>query len=160
MRLVISIFVVLFASQGFAQVIYEPVQYQHGERHSFYYGGSDASVLAFANRQSCRNVGSEDPPSVYSDCYPYWNARIFDVTANDASNEAYANVPRNFRKGDLLRSARPEADGSLMVPANAPMIGAPAVAAPRTPKGYIIIIPKKLLQPRVAPSDKRMAVAG
>ena len=38
-----------------AQVIYEPVKYQHGNGMGFYYGGSDPSMLHYIEHVKCRN---------------------------------------------------------------------------------------------------------
>ena len=109
MRLVGGLVVVLCAASSFAQVIYEPVQYQYksGGR-SYYYGGADARVhmsaawpmvygadwgrsngLAFhsANVHTHREVATERP-RVYTDALPLRNAYIYGFTANDARNEA------------------------------------------------------------------------
>ncbi len=158
------------------QVIYEPVRYQYGVEQTFYYGGSDARVFeraAAAAGSGRRGVEpwsgrfglsllqtglASRPPSIYSDRFPFENAAIYGYTPSLARDEANANVPRYFRKADLLRSAIRAADGrSWVVPADAPASGsidirsartaAPAVrpAAPATQPSPILIIPKSLL---------------
>jgi hypothetical protein len=99
---------------------------------------------------------------IYSDCYGVQRASYFGFNEADARNEAYANVPRYFRKADLLASAVPAADGTLVVPATAPqVIAAPAPASsysslPGMPaRGQIIIIPKKLLDRPVKDFEAR-----
>lgn len=157
------------ASSASAQVIYEPVQYQYGEAMKYYYGGSNPGMHAYADRVACRNgypssmlnsysslyntVGQiGERRLVLSDCMPYRNAAVFGYDANDARNEAYANVPRYFRKSDLLAAAIPAGDGTLVVPAQArPSAAAMAHdlrdAKPSDPKPRaILILPKKGLK--------------
>jgi len=178
----------LAASSSFAQVIYEPVQYQYysGGR-AYYYGGSDPIVHVQANLDSLdagygrtngyafhagnidthREVTTEQT-RVYSDAVPYWNARIYGYTIDDARNAAYADANRFFRKADVVRMARVEADGTWTVPANAtPASGTidirpmrPAAPAMRTvePKP-ILIIPKRLLDKPLWPKNNQTADA-
>ena len=157
------------ASSASAQVFYEPVRYQYGEAMRYYYGGNDPGQFAYAERVACRNgypnATLNTYTSLYStlgqigenkvvltDCMPFRNAAVFGYTANDARNEAYANVPRYFRNGDLLNAATVAADGSLTVSAQAkPMamgmardmrVTTPGEIKPRA----ILILPKKGLK--------------
>jgi hypothetical protein len=107
-------------------------------------------------------------PPIYSDCYGVQRASYFGFNAADARNEAYANTPRYFRKADLLASAVPAGDGTLVVPATAPQVTAAAPAAPTystlpgmPPRGQIIIIPKRFLDRPVKDFEsKPLKVAG
>lgn len=157
------------SSHAGAQTIYAPVQYEYGEGEDrYYYGGSDPAVFELAERQACldrltdydydsdrythayihrRLIGQLE--RVYSDCIPYVNARVYGYLPVDAANDAYANVPRYFRMGDLDRAAIELPDGSRVVPAQAEPIRAElddeavdrAVTKPAAKT--IIIIPKK-----------------
>ena len=166
------------ASRAGAQTIYEPVQYQYGTGdHRYYYGGSDPAVFDLAERQACldrltdydydtdrythayvhrRLIGQLD--RVYADCVPYLNARVYGYLPVDAANDAYASVPRYFRKSDVVRAAVELPDGSRVVPAQARPIpaerdGDEAAGAATKPTAKIIIIPKKA-KPK---SDKQVA---
>jgi hypothetical protein len=184
----VAVLTMLFCSaQSSAQIIYAPVKYQHGEQNKFYYGGSDPRVLAYAdgpsggagrwgrvhgfdfvsgNVDTHREV-SYEPERVYTDAVPFQNARIYGFTANDARNEAYANVPTYFRKADLIDAAIPT-PGAWIVPAHglpAPRIYYPGAerlfapsSAPATMPRPLMIIPKKNLQ-RAAEPAKKFAAA-
>lgn len=178
-RVALIAVIVAFASQSFAQVIYEPVRYSYGGQNKFYYGGSDARIIRYAegprdaagrwgrvhgfdfvsgNIDTHREVNDE-PVRVYTDALGYQNARIYGFTATDARNEAYANIPRYFRKADLLRAAV-EVDGVWVVPAQAQPIppgvthvnGQPMIRlTPATTRNAslpkpLFIIPKKALE--------------
>ena len=166
-----------------AQTIYAPVQYQYGDQHNrYYYGGSDPGVFDLAERQRCLDELSDYPYTsdrythayvhrrlitpmerVYSDCVPYGNARVYGYLPVDARNDAYANVPRYFRKADLDRAAVVMPDGTRVVPAQArPVVDPDAAAAraaatrPAIKPRAIIIIPKNA-KPKA--SDKQVASA-
>jgi hypothetical protein len=157
-----------------AAIVYEPVQYQHRGINGeiYYYGGrnpdvvADARLRAYALRHSDPNyqpagftVRTERTPAVYSDVAPYMNLSIYGYTSVDAANEANANVPRYFRKGDLLAAGYIDRDGSLVVPANTrPLTTLPRVAPTTQPTAQaIIIIPKA---PKRQPSpDTKVASA-
>jgi hypothetical protein len=176
------------SSAAFAQVIYTPVQYQFfaGGR-AYYYGGTDPSVHADFTALSSvpgygrtggyafqsgdldrhREVTTERAP-VFTDSMPGQDARQFGFTPQNAANEALANSPTYFRKADVVRMARVEADGTWTVPANAtPASGTidirpmrPAAPAMRTvePKP-ILIIPKRLLDKPLWPKNNQTADA-
>ena len=177
-----AVVVFTLSSASLAQTIYAPVQYQYGEgRHRYYYGGSDPSVFAMAERRRALDEFSDYPYSstrynyaylhhrligqldrVYSDVVPYTNARVYGYLPVDAANDAYANVPRYFRKADLLRAAVELPDGSNVVPPQArPVVdengdrlnrvATKPVVKPRA----ILIIPKKPART----SDKLVASA-
>ena len=178
---VVLLFVV--ASSASAQVIYEPVKYQHGNGMTFYYGGSDPSMLHYIEHVKCRNGYPSDITGhqgnglrhtlgqigeqtyVFSDCLPYRNAAVYGYTSVDARNEANANMPRYFTKRDLLLAAVPAADGGLIVPAHGKPHTAlhlhtgktgPAGATTQPAEAKpraIIIIPKGAPKP-AAPSDE------
>ncbi|MCS7033696.1 MAG: hypothetical protein NZ561_06830 [Phycisphaerae bacterium] len=137
MRVLAGLVVVLTSVTAFGQVFYEPVQHQYLRNgRVYYYGGSDPRVhetaawpsvagvcwgrhsgMAFhsANLHTHREVVSE-MPQVYTDALPYRNAWVFGFTPDDAQNEAYANVPRYWRKSQMLRAALP-AERGWVVPA-------------------------------------------
>lgn len=159
---------VLVSSSASAQVIYMPVQYQYGESMRYYYGGNTPYMFAFADRLACRNgypssmndrytslrltIGQiGEGPVVLTDCMPLRNAAAYGYTATDASNEAYANVPRYFRKGDLINAATVAADGTLVVSAQAQPVSGMARDMHTTHPGElkpraILILPKKGLK--------------
>src|SRR5438552_11530537 len=157
------------ASSASAQVIYEPVRYQYGDALKYYYGGNNPGMFVYADGVLCRNGYPSSMCNVYTslqgtlgqigekklvltDCMPYRNAAVFGYNANDARNEAYCNVPRYFRKRDLLAAAIPAGAGTLVVPAQAKPVppsmardtrtAAPAELKPRA----ILILPKKGLK--------------
>jgi hypothetical protein len=158
-----------------AQIFYEPVTYQYrtGEQ-TFYYGGHNPrvfdSVVNDVSRTTYtsvvwagRAVHVVDRLRVYSDVTPFTNLADSSYTtygswtAADARNEANNNAARYFRKRDLLHAAVRTEEGDIVVPAHARasridagtgrMLG--GGAAGDLPKGTILIIPKKLLEPPV-----------
>jgi hypothetical protein len=167
------------SSAASAQVIYEPVRYQYNVAGAtVYYGGHDHRVLDMIERDVIRTSYSSVATSehvvkrarVYSDAVPMVNLAdksytgYSSMTAADARNEANANAPRYFRKRDLLRTGYVMRDGSLVVPAQ-------LSARPNErsndgnmdagqPKGMILIIPKKLLQPPAKQESKQVATIG
>lgn len=166
---VAAVLLVVAASSASAQVIYEPVRYQHGETMKYYYGGSNPAMHDYADRVACRNgypsSGCGTYTSLYmtvgqigehrlvlSDCMPLRNAAVFGYTANDARNEAYCSVPRYFRKSELLEAAVPAGDGTLVVSAHATPRPATAARDTREAKPAelkpraILILPKKGLK--------------
>ena len=183
-----------FSSPARAQIIYEPTRYQYGDQQKYYYGGSDPLVHDFArmpvdgcgrwgrvhgwafasgNVETHREVATERT-RVFTDSYPfkYSDASIHGLTPDDARNEAYCNAPRYYTKRDLLASAYRAADGTVVVPADAPTVRvdprsgatyvAPRAAATTSPRP-IMIIPKDLLKKRLQQqqpqSDKSFAAA-
>lgn len=162
--------VALLASSASAQVIYEPVQYQFGEAKKYYYGGSDSRFARFLARQASRPMydrptdyglnGSRvdafgEPvtcvPRVYSDWYPYENANVYGYTPTDAYNEANANVPLYFTKRDaVLAATRMDCIAPQRVLTTRP-------AAMK--KGTILIIPRRVPEPRPKASDKVLSAA-
>ena len=124
------------ASSARAQVIYEPVQYQYTNGMTYYYGGNDPSMHHYIEHVKCRNgypsaitghlynslrdtVGQVGEHTfVFSDCLMYRNAAVYGYTADDAHNEAMANMPLYFTKRQLLESAVHVGDGTLVVPAS------------------------------------------
>jgi hypothetical protein len=163
-----------FPSLAPAQVIYEPVRYQYGSAVKFYYGGRDPAVIAAASSyfsMDTRYFGAYGnlavpPLHVYSDLFPYQDATLFGYTTMDAMNDAYANVPRYFRKADLLQSAERQPDGSLLVlsraepghvgPGFVPRGGIEIHPYKPAANGPILIIPKGLLEKK---SDNWLASA-
>ena len=134
-RAAAALLLCVVASSARAQVIYEPVEYQHGDGMTYYYGGNDPAMKHYIEHVKCRNgypsaitgehsnglrhtlgqIGEQ--VYVFSDCLGYRNAAVYGYTAADARNEANNAVPRYFTKRQLLESAVPQADGTLHVPA-------------------------------------------
>jgi hypothetical protein len=173
------VLIVVASSSASAQVFYEPVQYQYwaGGR-AYYYGGTDPTVHVRAHANSHdvgfgrtngyafqshrldthREVGTE-PARIYSDSTPYWNARVFGASADDAQNAANANSATYFRKADLKYLARVEADGTWTVPASAGVPAAGTIEIKPTYRSWtrpvmteprpILIIPKRLLDKKL-----------
>lgn len=168
---------VLFLIQSIssAAIIYEPVQYQHRgpDGRIYYFGGRQqgavnaAELRAFAVRNSNPNYQPDDfitrtnqVPAVYSDVAPYMNLSVYGYTPVDAANEANAEVPRYFRKADLLPAGHLDHHGNWIVPANAKPLPTVHMVTPTTqPVPHaIIIIPKSA--PQKQPSDVKSASAG
>jgi hypothetical protein len=171
------------APRAFGQIIYEPVQYQYGTARAYYYAGnnplihraaqapSDSSgrwgrVGEFATVSATIDTHREvvtEHVRTFNDSLGYQDASIYGYTANDARNDANAKQARYFRKSDLIASAIPQSDGSLLVPAQpsvqGPRIYVPVVQPPEpaTAPRPIMIIPKSLLEQK--PSDNRVTAA-
>ena len=131
-----ALLVLVVASSASAQVIYQPVQHQYSNGMTYYYGGNDPSMQHYIEHVKCRNgypseitghhgnhlrhtlgqIGEQK--YVFSDCLMYRNAAVYGYTAQDAQNEANANLPRYFTKRELLEAAEPAADGTLIVRAS------------------------------------------
>jgi hypothetical protein len=123
-----------------AQIVYQPVQYQYGDTAKFYYGGANPAVIEFGCSQP---YPGPDQLTIYSDARPYENVAIYGCTISDARDEAYANVPRYFRKRDLLAAAQPVPDGTLVVgPQSQPVPSGPAVDEHCNSPAPILIIPR------------------
>jgi hypothetical protein len=162
-----AVLLFVVASSASAQTMYEPVRYQYGDAMKYYYGGSDPSIHAYADRVACRNGYPSSMSShgynslrqtlgqigehrfVFSDCMPHRNAAVFGYTDNDAHNEANSSVPLYYRKSEILAAGHVASDGSLVVPAAARPLAHMAardtrLAAPSEPKPRaILILPKK-----------------
>ena len=178
----IAICLLPLASAASAQVIYEPVQHQYG---TVYYGGSNPALIDAARRTCADDLAApglpyfyrsfgyiplptpvyagignkvvDIPPLAVCDCGNYYH---LGFTPDEARTQAYDNVPRYFRKADLLASGV-EKNGVLTVPAVPPRHGSieikpmpsaagpssGAVTAPSTQPAPILIIPKKALNP-------------
>jgi hypothetical protein len=182
MRALALVICALFAAPSFGQIYYQPVQYQYmAGNQTFYYGGTNPYLYQFAVQDAVietiksshgefnQRYASHSP--VFSDVFPYRDLTVYGFTAADAANEANANVPRYFRKADLLRAAVPQYDGSWVLPAAAqPVvrdtrpteIRSATRPIPATRKGAIIIIPKNLLNRPLkdfTPQPKQVAMA-
>ncbi|MGH7179908.1 MAG: hypothetical protein ACREJC_21205 [Tepidisphaeraceae bacterium] len=164
------------AASARAQIVYEPVQYQYGPQQSYYYGGSNPEVFRYAEAtqdgagrwgrvhgwafasgdyQTHREVATE-PIRVYADALGFQNGTLFGYTANDARNEAYANVPTYFRKRDLVAAAVPSRSGGWVVPAQAQPVSRAYAPRDANPSGAlrgkpVMIIPKRLLDQKLMP---------
>lgn len=169
-RRVVLACALLFVVQSMsrAQIIFEPVRYQYGGDYKFYYGGSDPYVIERAldvETRCGRKLSAEVMPlRVYSDAFPNHNAALYGCTIADARNEAYNNVPRSFRMGDLLNAAVPQNDGTWVVPANAQptrlvIVPATRKVQPTSAPKRILIIPKDLLDRKLLPQGDLVAVA-
>lgn len=116
-------------------------------------------VGTFADNLMHHGLNGE-APVVYSDLLPPgMNGFPLGLTIEDARNEAYANVPRYFRKRDLLMTAVRGPSGQVIVPPSIPMHGEidihPYHAPTTQPSGPsapqpILILPKSLLNPPAA----------
>jgi len=165
----------LIQSMGSAAIIYEPVQYQHRgpDGRVYYFGGRHQAAVDAAEIRAFtfRNVNPSDRPdnfitrsdhlpAVYSDLAPYMNLSVYGFTPVDAANEANAEVPRYFRKADLLPAGHLDHHGNWIVPANARPLPTVHVVVPTTQPAphAIIIIPKNA--PQKQPSDVKSASAG
>jgi hypothetical protein len=96
-------------------------------------------------------------PATYTDLLPPgMNGYLLGLTPDDVRNEAYNNVPRYFRKRDLMGSAVLVGPHTAVIPAQAPLPGTlemmPAHGWPTTQPTTqttqphpVIIIPKGLL---------------
>lgn len=176
----------LFVCSANAQVIYEPVQYQHAGAPTVYYAGSDRGMLHYIEHVKCRNgfpsgitgmqynslrcspARLQPGEFVYSDCLGYRNAYVYGYTVTDVRNEAYMSLPRYFTKRDLLDSAVVAADGSLVVPAvpqaHDTMMSheqvKSATTQPAQPKPRAILILPKNKKPQAEPENvKQVALA-
>jgi hypothetical protein len=185
-RLAALTLLLVAASSARAQVIYAPVQYQYTNGITYYYGGNDPSMFGYIDRVKCRNGYPSDvaghhynslrhtlgqvgePVYVFSDCLKYRNAAVYGYTVDDVKNEAMANMPLYFTKRDLLESAIPAGDGTLVVPAmgkpmgmmSSPMASRPAATQPAEPKPRaIIIIPKGMQKKAPETGDLKKVVA-
>lgn len=178
--------VLLVSSSSFAQIIYEPIQYQYGSGQNVYwYGGSDPRVhyaaaqpitpggtwgrvngwnFASGNVTTHREVSSE-PTRTFVDVpgFQYANATFWGYGPDDARNDAYFNSTRYFKKSDLLAAAVRMSDGSYHVPAQARPIqtisGGVSYIGPQrggSPKP-VFIIPKDQLKKQLKQSDKSFA---
>ena len=124
------------ASSASAQTIYAPVQYQYSNGMTYYYGGNDPSMHHYIEHVKCRNgypseitgryynnlrqtlgqIGEQK--YVFTDCLPYRNAAVYGYSAEDARNEAYANVATYDTKRDMVNAGVVMPDGTLVVPAH------------------------------------------
>ena len=189
-RFVVAAFLVACASapSAFGQIIYENVRYQHvsGSGQTYYYGGNEPRTFYWAELRSALDAGFYNryrygafsggdrsgelfnPQSpVYSDYLPYYNARRYGFTADDARNQAVRTAPLYFRKVDLLRAAEVLPDGSVVVPSHPRVVvvvdrnvrrdnGDAGAAKPAT-TGKILIIPKP--KPAKNASDKAIVAS-
>ena len=174
-RLIALSLLVFGASISNAAVIFEPVQYQYGTQSKFYYGGHDPRVisrgLAEGNGYCGMNgYGDSTPVRIYCDCIPGWNAAVYGMTTWQARDRANWNVPRYFRKGDLLNAAEPTDRYNWVVPAQAKPVSAGTIvilpsktttkaASHPTTKQPVFIFPKEMLDKPVIPHRDPMASA-
>ncbi len=132
----------LMSAAAPGQVIYEPVQYQYGTGCQYYYGGRDPKVVARADRLAamgnrveidgnCTLVANNP---IYSDWFPYQDPALFGFTAADACNEANSNVPRYFRKRELLEQGIAVSRTMVVVPWIFPSDNDGAIGASARPR--------------------------
>jgi hypothetical protein len=168
-RAITFLLVITCSAWACGQIIYQPVQYQHGSACKYYYGGSDPRLLAYADRLSA--VRAVDRPAlVFSDDFPYRDGGALGRTIDNAYNQAYGNVPLYFKKSDLLMQAAVK-DGAIVVPPQAPNAkpciqitpyrkeqkkAMPTITPANSPQP-ILIIPKSLLKQKLWGSDKLSA---
>jgi hypothetical protein len=183
------------SSSSFAQIVYEPVQYQYSANgQAYYYGGTDTRMHRHAaspvsaggtwgringwdfvagDLDTHQEVKFDRPLRVYSDAVGYRNAAFFGYTPDDAMNDANANLPRYFRKADLLNAAHRDETGAVIVPAIAPLVPQATSTGTilikpyvrpttRTTKGPVFIFPKEMLDRPLnpPPSPQKVASAG
>lgn len=154
-----SLLALIVSLPASAVLIYEPGQVQFGQKSKYYYGGSDPSVHAYANRwvdprtvRDAEGQLSKLPKRVYTDQLPRLNAALFGTRAADAINEFRQSVPTYFRKRDLLNSAYRDKSGAIIVPAipsNPATSGSIIIrnwSAPVREAKPILIIPKDQLR--------------
>jgi len=116
--MLVSAWLLCGASAGIGQVIFEPVQYQYGTVVKFYYGGSNPAILGHGFSHGRTDLNAQ-LPRVYTDRLGELNAALYGWTTADARNQAYASIPRYFRKADLLLCGVVQPDGTIVVPAAA-----------------------------------------
>jgi hypothetical protein len=170
----------------------------HCDRPAFYYGGSNPAVfMAGVMAQQRYHLGANPihetalssplvgpltdnllhhgdmgaAPITYSDSLPPGsNAYPYGLTPDDARNDAYSNVPRYFRKRDLMNSAILLPTREVAIPAQAPLPGTlqmlPVHGWPTTQPATqssqptpILIIPKGLLDKKLNPKPTQQASA-
>jgi len=170
-----------------------PVQ----DRPAFYYGGSNpASFMAGVVHQQRFLMGNNPVhdegfrpswvgpltddllhhsawgslPVTYSDLLPPgMNGYLMGLMPDDVRNEAYGNVPRYFRKRDLMGSAVLVGPHIAAIPAQAPLPGTIEMmpsngwpttqATPSTQPHPVIIIPKGLLDRKLNTKPTPLASA-
>jgi hypothetical protein len=130
----------VFCHSAPAQIIYQPVQYQYGAAAKFFYGGANPDIISYGYAQPSAGPAQL---TIYSDARPYENLAIYGYTVSDARDEAYANVPRYFRKRDLLATAQAAPDGTLVVGSQSqPIPTAPSSDQHSISAPLILIIPR------------------
>ena len=163
--------VACLSSFASAQVIYEPVVVQHGGQNAYYYAGTNPSIHESARFPSAPGAAwgrtggyafvsahravVERTPRIFTDAFGSFDARVFGMTIDDVVNGANANLPRYFRKGDLLQSAKPR-DGVLIVSPFAPeaeMDKGTIIIKPSSPplfrRGPVLVIPRSMMNRRI-----------
>jgi hypothetical protein len=189
-----------FASAAivFEPVQYQYRDPVHNNTPAFYYGGSNpAAFMAGVVRQQRMMIGNipvhdegfrhvwfgpltdnlithgpwSSVPATYTDVLPPgMNGYLLGLMPDDVRNEAYDNVPRYFRKRDLMGSAVMVAPHVAVIPAQAPLPGTlemmPAHGWPTTQPSTqstqphpVIIIPKGLLDRKLNAPSTPMASA-
>lgn len=162
MRIVLASAVAAFASlapAAMAQIVYEPVTVQHGGQNTYYYAGSDSAIHEAARFPSAPGTGwgrtngyafvskhravVERTPRIFTDAFGSFDARVYGMTVDDVVNEANARLPRYFRKGELLMSAKVR-DGARIVSPYGPE---------SMKKGTILIRPSQIRPSRIQPSS-------
>lgn len=135
-----------------------------------YIGTSYATEGRFAYALNRTGIANISPAVTYTDLLPAGvNAYPYGYSPTDARNDAYANAPLYFRKGDLLASGYRTPDGSIVVPAEAPLPGTVEVRPAHAPTTQpatepaasqpILIIPKGLLKKKLNSSSTPLASA-
>jgi len=174
LRLVVLSLLTVSAAAASGAVIFEPVQYQYGTQSKFYYGGSDGHViargLADGNGYCGMNgYGDAAPVRIYNDGMPGLNAAVYGMTTSEARDQANRNVPRYFKKRDLLAAAVcADNHNWVILPQAKPVQGTivilPSKASSRpvtqpATKQKVFIFPKEMLDRPVVPHTQPVAQA-
>jgi hypothetical protein len=130
---------VAFATSAYGQTVYLPIEYQYrvGER-TFYYGGNDPWTLERGAFYGLRPLDNE-PLRVFTDRLPNVNAARWGFTIDDARNDAYAAVPRHFRKSEL--SAPPPGERVETLPEKPGTIEIKPYVRPAGPPSRVLTLP-------------------
>lgn len=144
MRSLTMLAVLFFAAAVQGQVMYQPLQVQYGQtQNSFYYGGTDPHLFAFAQSPRSATYGrihgaalvaarrvvvQQDQPRVFSDLFPGYEAGTFGYTTADAINDARADVRRYTHKGQLLAESGVRQGGVVTISIRQKLAGTPEIA--------------------------------
>ena len=119
----IAVLVVLLVSfPASAAIIYEPVQFQFGDRCRYYYGGTDPSVHRLADSSCDRRIVRDaegqlscKPAPVYTDCHPRLNAALYGWSANDAKNPTNKTITPIILNATKTTAALPNLPSDVLL---------------------------------------------